>query len=239
MSYRFQALLFDLDDTLIDGSGNEDSVLLTCHDIATTRPSLDPMRLLEANRNVWPEHWLAVEEAWTLGRMDGKTVSIETWRRTLHVCGCADEALAMWAQERHWAHMARTIRLFDDVRAMLETLAGRVPLGLVTNGASDTQRHALHNLGIERLFTAVFISGEHGFAKPAPEVFAATLKELGVAPDHACHVGDSLRTDVAGAKAAGLTAIWLNRLELPAETSGPSPDHEILSLADLPRLLSR
>ncbi|MBA4179823.1 MAG: hypothetical protein C0506_04470 [Anaerolinea sp.] len=238
MSRPIQGLLLDLDDTIVDWADSGTALLLTCRDIAAIRPDLDHERLLDANTSLWPEYWRTVEDAWTLGRLPGRSVSIEAWRRTLQSCGCDDQALAVWSQERHWAHRAETVRVFDDVRVLLQALAGRVPLGLVTNGAADTQRHALQSLGLEGLFATVFISGERGIAKPAPEVFAITLEELGVAFDNAWHVGDSVRTDVAGAKAAGITAVWLNRLGRPRDHVGPAPDHEIRSLAELPGLLS-
>ena len=234
---NMQALLLDLDDTLLDGSAHETAILRTCHDIAANSPGLEHTALLAANRSVWPGYWREVEDDWTLGRLDGRAVGMEAWRRTLQLCGHEDQPLAVWAQGRHWVHRAETIRLFDDMDVLLNALAGRVQLGLVTNGASDTQRHALHNLGIEKLFAALFISGERGLAKPAKEVFERTLDELGALAGSAWHVGDNLRTDVAGAKAAGLTAVWLNRLGRPRDAGAPAPDYEIRSLAELPRLL--
>lgn len=51
-------------------------------------------------------------------------------------------------------------------------------------------------------------------------------------PQQAWHVGDSLRADVAGARAAGLTSVWLNRLGAPRPATG-APDIEVASLFDL------
>jgi phosphoserine phosphatase len=55
------------------------------------------------------------------------------------------------------------------------------------------------------------ISGDLGTGKPGREIFAHTLEVLGVTPDRAVMVGDSLERDVEGALAAGLRAVWLNR----------------------------
>lgn len=70
---------------------------------------------------------------------------------------------------------------------------------LITNGASDTQRNTLRILGIEEKFDTIVISGEVAIAKPYPSVFVLALQKLGVEPENAWHVGDSLGTDVAGA----------------------------------------
>ena len=109
----------------------------------------------------------------------------------------------------------------------------RLPLALITNGASDTQREKLRVLDIEHSFDAVVISGEVGIAKPDPSVFDQALKQLAVERETVCHVGDSLATDVTGAQAARLTAVWLNRSGLLRREDDPEPDVEIRSLSNL------
>jgi len=72
-------------------------------------------------------------------------------------------------------------------------------------------------------------------------VFLQAVDQLGLAPRDVWHVGDSLTTDVAGAHAAGLHSVWLNRQAGPAPIDQPrpdiAPDIEIASLAELPALL--
>ena len=96
---------------------------------------------------------------------------------------------------------------------------------------------ALRALGIEHRFATVVVSGEVGVAKPDPAVFGLVLGALGVGPERVWHVGDSLEADVAGARAAGLTAVWLNRARTPRPAGAPEPDHEISSLAQFTGLL--
>lgn len=64
------------------------------------------------------------------------------------------------------------------------------------------------------------------------------IEAAGVEPSSIVHVGDSVEHDVAGAQAAGLRAIWLNRRGLP-RPAGPVPDGEISSLADLPAAIEK
>lgn len=45
--------------------------------------------------------------------------------------------------------------------------------------------------------------------KPMPHIFRAALARLGVPPEEAVMVGDSLRSDIVGAQAVGLRTIWL------------------------------
>ncbi len=233
------AVCFDLDGTLLDGSGTRQTILRTCSDLAAAQADLDADRLLKANRQVWQAYWPEVQDRWTLGVLDGASVTLEAWSRTLRACWCADPSVAHLALQTHRRHARQSTRLFQDAEAVLAWLArASIPLALITNGASDTQREVVRTLGIEQRFGAVVISGEVGIAKPDPAVFAIAIDRLGVEPQHVWHVGDMLRTDVAGARAAGLMAVWLNRDHLPRNEGDPQPDHEIASLRELARLLS-
>ena len=104
------------------------------------------------------------------------------------------------------------IELFDDALPALDRLDELgVRAAVFTNGPSDGQRRKLRALGLDRRITDIFISEELGHAKPAPESFAAVLTALGVTPDRVLMVGDSPDTDIAGAHAAGVQALLLNR----------------------------
>ncbi len=233
-----RALFFDLDATLLDGSGLQGSIVGTCRKIAASRAGLDAARLLEANSQVWERYWPEVDDKWTLGALDGAAVSLEAWRRTLRACGCNEESMARLASQTHIQLAREAHRLFDDVRELFTSVRrARVPLALITNGASDSQRGKLRALGIEHWFDAVVISGEVGIAKPDVSVFGMALDKLAVERENVWHVGDSLTTDVAGSKAAGLVAVWLNRRGLSRSEGHPEPDFEIRSLSDLMVLL--
>ncbi|MYH41528.1 MAG: HAD family hydrolase, partial [Chloroflexi bacterium] len=86
-------------------------------------------------------------------------------------------------------------------------------------------------------FDAIAISGEIGAVKPDPAIFEVALSGLGVPGDDVWHVGDSPGIDVAGARAAGLKAVWINRSGRRLGEGEPEPHMEIRSLAELAPLL--
>lgn len=233
-----QGLFLDFDGTLLDGSGNEEAVMRTCVEIAASHPGLDADRLYEANVESWRGYWPEVQRRWPTGDVNGATVALETWSRSLRSCGYLTAPLAHEAADRYRHHWRETLRLYSDARELL-ALAQRthVHLALITNGASDTQRDALRTLGIERAFEVVVISGEVGVAKPDPAIFGIALEKLNLTPENVWHVGDNLTTDVAGAKAAGLRSAWLNRDEHPLTDSDPEPTQQIRSLTEVAALL--
>jgi putative hydrolase of the HAD superfamily len=86
--------------------------------------------------------------------------------------------------------------------------------------------------GLLDLVDGVVTSADVGTAKPDPLVFRRALEVAGVGPDEAVHVGDSLDTDVEGARAAGVRAVLVQRHGEP-----PAGVETVRSLADLPSVL--
>jgi len=99
-------------------------------------------------------------------------------------------------------------------------------LGLVCNTGrtpGKMLRLVLERLGLASYLSALSFSDEVGLRKPHPEIFHRTLTALEVVPAEAAHVGDTLTTDVAGARAVGMRAIHLCHA---ASSSQPSDDVE-------------
>ena len=125
---------------------------------------------------------------------------------------------------------------------MLDTLRERgLKLGLVSN-AFDPPRllHGdLEELGVAaRLDVAVF-SSEVGRRKPDPVIFERALTALGVEPARALFVGDTLATDVAGAKAFGMhtcQAVWFRADDDP---ESPEPDFQAFTQMDVLTIVRR
>ena len=231
-----KALVFDLDDTLLYGEGAA-SIAAACHAVAAADAGLDAEALQAANTKVWSEYWPRMQAAWTLGKLSTAELTLGAWTRTLSACNCHRPELVLLAQRIAGERLGSSYRLFDDVAPLFEALAGRLPLALITNGASDLQREKLRHTDLERWFDAIVISGEAGCAKPDPRIFRLALENLGASEDGAWYVGDNPVNDIAGAKDAGLTAVWLNRDCAVWPYQDVRPDHEIGSLAEMPSLL--
>lgn len=232
-----RAVLFDLDSTLLDDSGHAEGLQRACRRIVDTFPSLNVADLLAAERRVRTAYWREVHFDWCLGRQKSAAMARESTRRTLHACGCddpqvTDEATRIYLEERPGGYS-----LFADAAPVVEALReADIRLGLVTNGHTEVQRGKLEVLGIADWFQAIAVSSEIGGLKPGTVPFEYALHALDVPAERAWHVGDNLMADVAGARAAGLTAVWLNREGVAREARGPDPDYEIDTLVRLPEL---
>jgi putative hydrolase of the HAD superfamily len=128
------------------------------------------------------------------------------------------------------AAMLESIRFsaFPDAAPALRTLRERGLRLVVASNWDCSLPEVLSRTGLLELLDGVVASAVVGADKPAAAVFEAALAIAGCGPEEAVHVGDSPSKDVAGARAAGMRAVLIDR-------TGDSGD--IASLAELPRIL--
>jgi FMN phosphatase YigB (HAD superfamily) len=124
-------------------------------------------------------------------------------------------------------------------REVLKSLDHRgLRLALICNTGRTSGR--MLRLVLDRLALAPYLrvltfSDEVGLRKPHPEIFWRTLSALGVAPEHAAHVGDDITTDVAGAQGVGMRAVHLRHATSGSQDSNGT--EAIPSLEALPAVL--
>ncbi|MGA7206160.1 MAG: HAD family hydrolase [Specibacter sp.] len=118
-----------------------------------------------------------------------------------------DEIFAIYLQssEESWT-------AFPDVVPTLQQLRGSgTTVGVATNGNHEQQAKKIKRIGIESLLDLFFSSEQMGHAKPSRSAFILPYEEMGLSPSQVVYVGDNVRVDIEGARAAGLQAIHLYR----------------------------
>lgn len=81
-------------------------------------------------------------------------------------------------------------------------------LGIVTNGLGQFQTRSIMGLGIQDYFDAILISEVEQVRKPQLEIFQRAMERLGVLAQHSVFVGDHPEADILGAKNAKMRAVW-------------------------------
>jgi HAD superfamily hydrolase (TIGR01509 family) len=138
----------------------------------------------------------------------------------------------------HWDYGPDDLE--PDVVPALDRLAGRYRLGLIANQPGKV-RAAMDRDGLSPYFEVWGVSGDVGFEKPDPRLYAHVLYVAGVAPDRSVMVGDRLDYDVRPARTAGMRTVWVLRGEAPRE---PTPaqlaeaDAAIRGLDELPAVVA-
>jgi HAD superfamily hydrolase (TIGR01549 family) len=129
--------------------------------------------------------------------------------------------------------------LLSGVSKALPQLAAHYRLALIVDtgfAPGKVLRELLSRHGLLDLFACAYFSDEGAWSKPDRRVFAGVLEELGVDAAEAVHVGDSARTDVAGAKAAGMLAVQV--LGSASARAAPSADAVIGRFDELPAVVA-
>jgi putative hydrolase of the HAD superfamily len=93
---------------------------------------------------------------------------------------------------------------------LLELRRTGIPMGVISNSSfgQATIRHELAKHGLSEVLDIIVVSAEYAVRKPNPLLFEAAAGLLGVPCADVWFVGDRLDTDIAGARAAGMTAVW-------------------------------
>jgi len=113
-------------------------------------------------------------------------------------------------------------RPVDGALEVVARVAGVARTGIVSDTGLTTGgylRSLIQGDGLAGSFGALGFSDETGWSKPHAGAFGPVLAQLGVGPVEAVHVGDLAETDVAGALALGMRAVWLDGGRPDAESA--------------------
>lgn len=223
---EFDAVVFDLDDTLCVHDQDDREIHEAVFDRAGREPFFEPADMAAVEPSQLPPADSDHEFYEHLYRAVADVVDADPG-------DVSDLAAATLEVIDH-----SQVSFRDGAEAALEYARDRYDVGLVTNGGEETQTTKLAALGIRDAFDAeVYCDPRTGVdPKPDPKPLELALADLGVAPDRAVNVGDVLTLDVEGAHNAGMAAAWVPTGEAP-EDPDPEPEFLLDSMRDLPEVL--
>lgn len=195
---NIEAISFDLDDTLIQYKRSPGEVLQVCFD----QLEMEPIFSVE-------EYYASYDDfADTCDSMDelrsecfAALATENGYDRQL-----GEEIAETFSNERDQTN----VELLPSVARLLDELAERYQLAIITNGARDAQQQKLEAVSLSEWVDTIVIAGHDTPPKPDPEPFNRIVQSLDVTPETTVHIDDSFETDIAGATAAGLASIWFS-----------------------------
>jgi HAD superfamily hydrolase (TIGR01549 family) len=245
---RYRGLLLDLFGTLIafdpqrlpqmavGGSLLRTTVAALAPTLRQWVPGASAEQFFEALVAVSEE--LARARAWDHIELPSR----ERFRRALERVGCEEEQLPEAAVHLSRGHM----RLVADAttvpaghHALLEELRPHYKLGLVSNfDDTATAYDILLRHGLAGYLDTVVVSEALGLRKPHPALIRAGLVGLGLGPEEVLFVGDTFSEDIAGARAAGVAAVWIDGKALGVPDGAPPPAYVVRTLLELRAVLA-
>ncbi len=146
---------------------------------------------------------------------------------------------ALWQRADHlWRlHYARQqSNLIPGARRVLDALAARYTIGLVTSGDRVRVRRELRRFGLTYLFRVRIYAESTARRKPDPAPLQLALRRLRVTPESSVYVGDA-REDILMARRAGVRSIAvLGSFPTHARLRAAHADALIEHIGHLPRL---
>ena len=229
------AILFDLDDTILDDTGCvEQSWTDACEECCASigRDAAARVRAAIRGANEW--YW-SDPERHRVGRLDMKEARRHVAGLGLQRLGIVDEALADSIALAYTRHREARLAVLPGAIDTLQWLrdAG-CALALVTNGSRRMQRMKIERFGLERFFDAILVEGELGFGKPDPRVYELALSRLRRSPPDTWMVRDNLEWDVSAPQALGIYGVWLDPHGRGVPHGSPArPDRVVASITEL------
>ena len=239
---KVSAVLFDLGNTLLEYSlqGRWEEFL---------RRRLEEMYPLIFD-NVRPAGLSAADFAEKVGKIiGGRGRLVEQNGHSWHFGKRLGEGLAAVGVKLETAQLERLTEFFyQPVRAgaslypetcevLAQLRAADLKLVIITNSPWDVplrlMRGDLAQWDLERFFDAFICSGNLAWRKPNPDFMFAAAEKVGVLPAGCLVVGDNLQADIAGAQAAGMKSVWINRTGATVPAGCPPPDWTERSLVEV------
>jgi putative hydrolase of the HAD superfamily len=191
------AVLFDLDETLLDRTASLTAFLASQHARFAGRLGGAPLDL-------YRDRFLALDARGSVHKSSVYPALLA------ELGGDADAAAALLADYR--ANSSQHAVAMAGIDDLLAGLSGRgLKLGIVSNGETALQWRNIDAIGLRDRMDVVLVSEEQGLRKPDPAIFRRAADRLGLAPDACMFVGDNPVADVLGARNAGMRAVWLEK----------------------------
>lgn len=226
-----KAILFDLDETLIDAPTG----LKAAHK-AVVEKIIDyfPTELSNHDIEVLRQKLLKLDDEMNLQTHYDRD---KWWPEFLDRIRVDHELKSSQIKELsqiYWSTYIQTAKPYENAKPVLEYLRKRdLALGIVTDTDSSgkSKKHRIAKLDFTNYLDVIIVGGEDTEqTKPSPEPFKLAAKRLSLKPSECVMVGDKPFTDIKGAKTVGMKTILLERREWD---SGEEPDITMNSLEEL------
>jgi HAD superfamily hydrolase (TIGR01662 family) len=210
-----KAILFDFWGTLVENG--------------TTSPTREVLRIMRVHRP-FREFIGPFEDTFFTKKWDSQE---QGFRAVFDAFGARPHPIALEKCVGLWNKNKLLAKPYEDTEQVLQTLKSKgYKLALLSNTDNFSVDFVLDKYKLREYFDVVLFSYDCGLLKSDPRMFQKVLEQLGVDAAEAIMIGDSLETDVAGAKAAGVTAILVDHNGKRVFSPKVAQLHEILPIIE-------
>lgn len=228
---RYKSIFFDLDHTLWDYECNSRETLAELH---TSFELLKHGIPLEEFHHHFKSINFHLWQMYDRGLADHRMIREQRFKQVLAQFSVHDERLSEELSFEYLYGCPKKCKLVPYAKEILDYLAGKYSLTIVTNGFDEIQSVKLLSGNITHYFDHVVTSQKAGHKKPDRGIFDYALAANNLRCHEVIMIGDNLLTDIAGARNAAIDCVFYNP---DAVAHADEVNHEIRCLSELTQIL--
>lgn len=207
---NIKTVFVDLDDTVWWFTENSKVALRHVYDkfgLAEYSPEYTHFRDIYAAKNL--ELW----DLYHYGKIEKDFLVTERFRYTLEKIGVQGvdlKKLAADVDDEYLFYLSSLSKLVPGAKELLEYLAAKYDVNILSNGFQEVQLRKLRSSGIEHFIHHLVLSDDCGITKPLRGIFDYALEVTGATAETTVMIGDNYDADVQGAKNAGWHTVLFN-----------------------------
>lgn len=200
---RYQQIIFDVDDTIIDFAAAEDFALHSLFNAHHWPLSPELQRQYHSyNQGLW----CRLEQ----GEITYEELSEMTFHDFIKK-NLGLEIDGMKAIDEYRSYFGEVHQLLPGVEDTLKFAKKQgYKLTILSNGEKFMQNHRLELAGVKKYFDLIVTSEEAHYSKPNPHAFDYFFSCTEIGPTETVFFGDGLQSDILGAEKYGFDSIWYN-----------------------------
>jgi putative hydrolase of the HAD superfamily len=232
MTKIYSHLFFDLDHTLWDYDRNVReslSELFQLYDLVHYGiPGFDAF--FDAFEQVNYELW----DLYNVGAVTKEMLRFRRFRTIFERFGLDPNQVPPEMETDFLTRTSSKPHVFPDTFPVLDYLAKKYPMHIITNGFDESQGMKLNSAGLAVYFRLVVTSETMGYRKPDRRIFEYALSALGTRPHECLMIGDNPQSDILGAQNAGIDQVFFNPKDRNSEVV---PTYVVKSMTELKDIL--
>jgi len=199
-------IFFDLDHTLWDFEKNSEitfNLIFDKHNI-----NIDIVPFMKIYKPINMKYW----DMYRKNQIDSENLRYFRLKEVFDALKIkSDKKLINLIAKEYIDNLSNQIHLFPDTIRILNYLANKYRLHIITNGFEKIQHKKIKTSKIDHFFKTVTTAEGSGYKKPDKRIFQYALEKAKTHQKQSLMIGDSLEADIKGAKDFGIEAIYFGK----------------------------
>lgn len=219
-----KAILIDIDDTILDfKKSSEKAFINTIKDFNLTYKDEYFSYFEQINSDLWRDQ--------KLGKISIKNLFKKRSTMMIEYLGLIEDN--NFFTETFSENLSHQAILVDGIEDLLSYLNNKYKLYAASNSVYKRQVSRLKKANLYNFFDGIFVSDTLGYEKPDGKFFEKIIDQIDFNKNEVIMIGDSLKSDIVGAKNAQIKSIWFSE----KDTENKIYNYKVKNLSEIKKIL--